>query len=225
MTLNRNFIPVGAMVLLLGAGGISASAAEGDQHQRTARQHSSENRSGGGSGETRQRAEGSQPRGHVEQDHHADSRNNNQREWHGDARGPQHNNVYIAPRVVARPIPRHYYGSGGHLSVFFGFGSGYRYGSPYYGPVYGPPAPVVYGAAPRYYGDVRLQIRPRDAAVYVDGYYAGIVDNFDGVFQRLTLAVGPHEIEVEAPGCEPQVFNVYVDPTRTVDLHGDLFRS
>ena len=39
--------------------------------------------------------------------------------------------------------------------------------------------------------------RPRDAAVYVDGYYAGIVDDFDGVFQRLTLEVGPHRIELE----------------------------
>ena len=38
-----------------------------------------------------------------------------------------------------------------------------------------------------YYGDVRLMVRPRDAAVYVDGYYAGVVDDFDGVFQRLTL--------------------------------------
>jgi len=222
MTLKMNFIPLGALVLLLGAGGMSASAAERDQHQRSGRDRSGENHSGG---QARQRVDGSQARGPVEQDHRGDSRNSNQREWHGDARSSQNPNVYIAPRVVPRPIPRHYYGSGGHTSVFFGFGSGYRYGAPYYGRVYGPPAPVFYGAAPRYYGDVRLQIRPRDAVVYVDGYYAGIVDNFDGVFQRLTLAVGPHEIEIEAPGCEPQVFNVYVDPTRTVDLHGDLFRG
>jgi hypothetical protein len=83
------------------------------------------------------------------------------------------------------------------------------------------PAPV-YGAR-IYYGDVRLQVRPRDAAVFVDGYYAGIVDDFDGIFQRLTLAVGPHEIEIEGPGLEPQVFNVLVDPSRTIDVRADLY--
>jgi PEGA domain len=127
------------------------------------------------------------------------------------------------PRVIVRgPAYRHYYGSGGHLSVYFGLGSGYRYGSPYYGRVYGYSSPY-YDGGRRYFGDVRLQVRPRNAAVYVDGYYAGIVDDFDGVFQRLTLDVGPHQIEVEAPGFEPQVFDVYVDPSRTVDLRGDLF--
>jgi hypothetical protein len=106
--------------------------------------------------------------------------------------------------------------------VFFGVGSGYRYGSLYSGRVYGyVPAPV-YGAR-IYYGDVRLQVRPRDASVFVDGYYAGIVDDFDGIFQRLTLAVGPHEIEIEGPGLEPQVFNVMVDPSRTIDVRADLY--
>ena len=72
------------------------------------------------------------------------------------------------------------------------------------GPVYGYSgysAPGVYGS-PVYYGDIRLQVQPRDAQVYVDGYYSGIVDDFDGVFQRLTLEVGPHHIELAAPGLD-----------------------
>jgi hypothetical protein len=140
-----------------------------------------------------------------------------------DNRGSYAVRGYIAPRSrveVVRPrFDRHY---GPSFSVFFGIGSGYRYGAPYRGRVYGyVPAPV-YGAR-IYYGDVRLQVRPRDAAVFVDGYYAGIVDDFDGVFQRLTLTVGPHEIEIEAPGLEPQVYNVLVDPSRTVDVRADLY--
>jgi hypothetical protein len=83
------------------------------------------------------------------------------------------------------------------------------------------PAPV-YGA-PVYYGDVRLRVKPREAQVFVDGYYAGIVDDFDGVFQRLTLTVGPHDIEIEGPGLEPQIFHVMVDPARTVDVRSDLY--
>jgi hypothetical protein len=128
---------------------------------------------------------------------------------------------YGAPRIV--PGRPHYYGRGGNFSVYFGLGSGYLFGSPYYGRVYGYVGPHAYGARV-YYGDVRLLVEPRDAAVYVDGYYAGIVDDFDGAFQRLTIEVGPHQIELDAPGLEPQVFDVYVDPARTVDIHADLFR-
>ncbi len=129
---------------------------------------------------------------------------------------------YAAPRI-APGRPRHYYGPGGNFSVYFGVGSGYYYGAPYSGRVYGYLEPRAYGAR-IYYGDVRLQVRPRDAQVYVDGYYAGIVDDFDGVFQRLTLEVGSHQIEIDAPGLEPQFWDVYVDPTRTVDIRADLFR-
>src|SRR5262249_2079818 len=66
------------------------------------------------------------------------------------------------------------------------------------------PVPDVYasdpfdGAGPT--GKLRLQIEPRSARVFVDGYYAGIVDDFNGVFQRLTLAAGPHHVVVNAPG-------------------------
>lgn len=127
-----------------------------------------------------------------------------------------------APRVY-RPAPRRYYGPGGNYSVYFGWGSGYLYGSQWSGRVYGYRAPYAYGAR-LYYGDVRLMVQPRDAAVYVDGYYAGVVDNFDGVFQRLTLEVGPHTIEIEAPGLDSQVFDVYVDPLRTTTIRTDLFR-
>jgi hypothetical protein len=34
----------------------------------------------------------------------------------------------------------------------------------------------------------------------VDGYYVGVVDSFDGVFQRLDLPTGEHEVVVHLPG-------------------------
>ena len=142
--------------------------------------------------------------------------------------GRYDNNRYYSFRYA--PAPRYYgnvrrprfYGPGGNFSVYFGLGNGYLYGAPYAGRVYGYAGPRYYGSS-IYYGDIRLQVRPRNAAVYVDGYYAGIVDDFDGVFQRLTLEVGPHEIELEAPGLAPQIFDVYVDPARTVNLRTDLY--
>jgi hypothetical protein len=140
---------------------------------------------------------------------------------------PNHAYYYGPPRVLyGVPPPPHYYGPGGHFSVYFGVGSGYLYGAPYAGRVYGYSgysAPGVYGS-PVYYGDIRLQVQPRDAQVFVDGYYSGIVDDFDGVFQRLTLEVGPHQIELVAPGLDSRVFEVYVDPARTVTIRADLFR-
>ena len=131
---------------------------------------------------------------------------------------------YYAPRpYVPAYYPPHYYGPGGHFSVYFGWGNGYLYGAPWTGPVYGYAAPAVSGRQV-YYGDVRLIVQPRNAEVYVDGYYAGIVDDFDGTFQRLTIEAGPHHIELSAQGAEPRFFDVYVDPSRAVDIHADLFR-
>ena len=67
-------------------------------------------------------------------------------------------------------------------------------------------------------------VQPRDAEVYVDGYYAGVVDDFDGVFQRLTLEVGAHQIELVARGLESQFYDVYIDPAQTTTIRTDLYR-
>lgn len=78
------------------------------------------------------------------------------------------------------------------------------YVSSYYGPFFpfygwypwypyaGYPPYGLYGVEPT--GGLRLQVSPRDTEVFVDGYYAGIVDDFDGFFQRLHLQPGAHEI-------------------------------
>lgn len=86
------------------------------------------------------------------------------------------------------------------------YGSPYRY-PPYYGYGYGS------GYAT---GGLRLKVTPRQAEVYVDGYYVGVVNEFDGVFQRLNLETGPHRIEVRAPGYEPLVFDVRIQPGETI---------
>jgi hypothetical protein len=55
----------------------------------------------------------------------------------------------------------------------------------------------------RYYSDeasLRIQVEPNEAQVYVDGYYVGVVDSFDGVLQRLHLPPGDHTIEVYLEG-------------------------
>ena len=99
------------------------------------------------------------------------------------------------------------------------------YGYPYYGyPSYGPYYPGGYVAvAPgRPYGAVRLDLQERDAQVFVDGAYAGVVDNFDGRTQSLSLEPGTHQIELRLDGFQSTSFNVSVAPGGTVTYRTPL---
>jgi hypothetical protein len=57
---------------------------------------------------------------------------------------------------------------------------------------------------------VRLEVTPRATRVYVDATYAGVVDDFDGLFQRLHVVPGRHEIVL------------YLDGYRTIRQTMDL---
>jgi hypothetical protein len=47
---------------------------------------------------------------------------------------------------------------------------------------------------------IKLEVTPRETEVYIDGYRAGIVDEFDGFFQRMRLGSGEHEIVLYLEG-------------------------
>jgi hypothetical protein len=120
---------------------------------------------------------------------------------------------------------RGYYGGGFYPWGYGGLGFGGYYGGYYdpwwydgYNPAYG----SGYGYGYGYDGALRLKMKPREAAVYVDGYYAGRVDDFDGIFQRLHMESGPHRIEVRLDGFEPLMFEVRIQPDRTITYKGDL---
>jgi hypothetical protein len=74
-------------------------------------------------------------------------------------------------------------------------------------------------------GSLRLQMRPGDAEVYVDGYYAGIVDDFGGHFQHLDLTPGPHHIEIRAPGRLSLAFDVAIEADHKINYRGTLLRT
>ncbi len=63
---------------------------------------------------------------------------------------------------------------------------------------------------------MKLKVKPRQAEVFVDGYFAGAVDDYDGTFQRLRLDPGPHRIEIRMDGYEPLLFEVRVQPDKTI---------
>ena len=134
----------------------------------------------------------------------------------------------VAPRYYAPYRYSYPYSYPYRYGVSFGFNWGYPYyyGYPYasygYYGGYGPyaPYPYAYGAvavAPgANYGGLRIEGAAHDAQVYTDGYYAGVVDDFDGAFQHLNLTPGAHQIEIREPGQPPVMFDVNVAPGQNI---------
>ena len=100
-----------------------------------------------------------------------------------------------------------------------GFGGDYGFYDPGW---YDPYPPVNTGNGYGYEGSLRLKVKPREASVYVDGYFTGRVDDFDGVFQRLKIDAGPHRVDIRLDGYETLTFDVRIDPDRTTTYTGDL---
>lgn len=114
---------------------------------------------------------------------------------HYPVRGYYHGGYY--PRYYGwyRPYYRPY---------FYGYYWGpYSYYSPYYYP-----APAYYSP----YGEIRTEVKPKEASIYVDGDYVGFVDQYDGWWQRLNLEPGRHRLVFRAPGFVPYVIDVRVLP-------------
>jgi hypothetical protein len=175
-----------------------------------------------------------EPRGRVEPYRGYDNRTYGNRLY--DNRG--FNNRSFSNRAYSyRPYGSYGYRSYGRSYVipygYRAYGSyGYRpgwslnfyFGRPYsvYGyPAYGYPS-TGYGyyaidpGRAYAYGSVRIVDAPPDAQVFVDGYYAGVVDDYDGVFQHLNLEAGSHHIEIEEQGYPPIAFDVRVEPGQTI---------
>ena len=111
----------------------------------------------------------------------------------------------------------------------YGFGDpygGYGYGGYGYGGGYGGGGGGGYGVSQSFHetGSLRLKIDPKQAQVYIDGYYVGVVDSFDGAFQKLPVESGNHKIELKAEGFETVTFDVLITPGETVTYKGDLKR-
>jgi hypothetical protein len=95
------------------------------------------------------------------------------------------------------------------------WGGYYAYPAFYYGGYYGAPYPysrVYYGYSDRAPSALRLEVKPVEAEVYVDGYLAGSVDEFDGFFQRLNLTPGAHEIVIYLDGHRTVREKLYLSP-------------
>jgi hypothetical protein len=160
----------------------------------------------------------------------------------------------VATERVGQPIDRngrgyygryydpYYYGGYGYSPYsLYGYGYypyswGLGYGlysgwgwNPYFGDAYDPYYSGYGGYSSGVYntrdqGHLKLKVKPRNAKVYVDGYFVGLVDQFDGAFQKLPLNGGRHKVEVRADGFETAEFDVLITPDQTITFQGELKR-
>lgn len=137
--------------------------------------------------------------------------------------------------IIYSPYYPYYYDDWRYGSLYrSGYGYGYGFGFSHFGwydpfmysvSHYGSPSYSAGGySAQKQYGtgNLRLRVEPKHAEVYVDGYFVGTVDEFDGLFQRLNIDAGPHTIELRADGYEPVEFEVLVTPGETVTYRGGM---
>ena len=159
---------------------------------------------------------------------------------HAQSRSQSRPRPPAAP-ATGRAVPRgatHYpiYGHGGYYAPYYS-----RYYYPYYYPNYYSPFyygsffglswgawgyPYYYQLYPYYpnrgyYDDsssLRIQVKPNKAEVYVDGNYVGLVDSYDGTFQRLYLAPGEHAVEIFHEGYRSVRETMRFVPRESYDL-------
>jgi PEGA domain len=114
-------------------------------------------------------------------------------------------------RSYYRPYYRPYY-----FAPFYG---SYFYGSYFHWPFYWYPyAQVGYGYGGFDGTSLRVQVTPRDTEVFIDNYYAGTADDFDGLFQRLHVEPGAHDITLYREGYRAVRQRIYIQPTGTFRL-------
>jgi hypothetical protein len=142
------------------------------------------------------------------------------------SRGPVHSSRPVYTRPYYRPYYYHsyyrpYYYPYFYSSFYWGWGGfgyypygGYPWGYYPYGGYYRP-----------WYDDLgalRVEVKPRDAQVYVDGYFAGLVDDFDGISQRLRAKPGEHQIDVYMPGFQTFSEKMLFRPGQTLKIKTTL---
>jgi hypothetical protein len=77
---------------------------------------------------------------------------------------------------------------------------------------------------PRRGAELRLQVKPKNTAVYVDGYYTGTVDDFDGLFQHLRVEPGQHELVLYLQGYRTIRQTLNLRPGSDYKVHQEMVK-
>jgi hypothetical protein len=127
---------------------------------------------------------------------------------------------------------RGYYPYYGYRGYYYGYYPGFYWGfGAYLGPYYYSPwlYSSYYYPYDAYYYDygpggasLKVEVQPKTAEVFVDGYLAGIVDQFDGMFQSLAIEPGEHEVTVYQEGYRSIRQRLYLSAGSTLRMKGVL---
>jgi hypothetical protein len=120
-----------------------------------------------------------------------------------------------------------WYGYSPYAYPAYGY-SGYGY-SDYNYPMSAPAPAAPYDTTPETgvqssteTGNLRLDVRPVTAQVFVDGYFVGSVEDFVNTLAGVQLPAGPHHLELRAGGYETLEVDVLVQAGRAITFRADL---
>ncbi len=134
--------------------------------------------------------------------------------------------VTISLSFPAAADAQHHY-RGGYYGHHYSYG---YYGHPFYGPGYGFGGYGSFGNRTErsHLGAVRIEVNPKksreDIQVFLNGAYAGVVDNFDGSAQRLYLVPGEYELELRLDGYDSIRMTLYASAGTTHKIRGEMKR-
>jgi hypothetical protein len=114
--------------------------------------------------------------------------------------------------------PYSMYGYGGYGYGGYGY-EGYDY--PGYAAVSGYAGPPE--ASPDLEsGNVRLDVQPQSAQIFVDGYFVGTVQDFHQTLAGLNLSAGAHHVEFSAAGYETLAIDMKITAGNTITYRASL---
>ena len=69
---------------------------------------------------------------------------------------------------------------------------------------------------------LQLQVTPRETEVFIDGYFAGRVDDFDGRFQRLHIQPGEHDLTLYLDGHRKVTQTILIRPRSSFRIRYEM---
>ncbi len=134
--------------------------------------------------------------------------------------------AFVAQPTEAHAQYRHHTAPANGHRYGHGYGHGYAHGYSGHGYGYGRYDPYGYGAYRSNDGQVRIEIGPKElrdeAQVYVNEALVGVVDDFDGYYQRLVLTPGAYDIEIRLDGYQTLTKRIFVHRGSTYKIRESL---
>jgi hypothetical protein len=78
---------------------------------------------------------------------------------------------------------------------------------------------------PKVTAEVKMSVKPRRAAVFINDRFVGHVDEFDGANQRLLLAPGKHRVKISLPGYQTFETEITLVANQKFELKTELFKG